>query len=71
MNSAILADVQGLSSITRIYRYNRLFHRARKFAATVCDLADAAPTVWAVTARLLVDWSLNVFRQRYIGEVLA
>jgi hypothetical protein len=65
MNSGIVADLQGLLSIPRIY--HTLFHRTRKFAATVRDLAAAAPTVWAVAACLLVDWSVNVLRHRDVG----
>ncbi|USP81972.1 hypothetical protein yc1106_09246 [Curvularia clavata] len=65
MNSAILADIQGLSSIPRVYA--ALFHRTRKFAATVRQLVRIAPSMWAQAGCLLVDWGVHVLRHPEIG----
>ncbi|XP_014555920.1 hypothetical protein COCVIDRAFT_16573 [Bipolaris victoriae FI3] len=61
MNTVILADLQGLSSIPRIY--TTLFHRTREFAATVRRFASVvASGSWAAAACLLVDWGVHVLR---------
>jgi hypothetical protein len=60
MNSTILADLQGLSSIPRVYA--ALFHRTRNFAATVRQLVSVLPGVWAQAACLLIDWGVRVLR---------
>ncbi|KNG52526.1 hypothetical protein TW65_00339 [Stemphylium lycopersici] len=65
MNTGILADLHGLSSIPRIY--TALFHRTRTFAATVRQLVKISPSMWAEAACLLVDWSVHVLRHREVG----
>ncbi|KAG9191232.1 hypothetical protein G6011_09320 [Alternaria panax] len=65
MNSTILDDLQGLHMIPRLYQ--TLFYRTREFAATVRNLVDVAPAMWAEAACLLVDWSVNVLRHKEVG----
>ncbi|EMD65127.1 hypothetical protein COCSADRAFT_48684, partial [Bipolaris sorokiniana ND90Pr] len=66
MNTIILADLQGLSSIPRIY--TTLFHRTREFAATVRHFASlVASSSWAAAACLLVDWGVHVLRHPGVG----
>jgi hypothetical protein len=65
MNFGIMADLQGLSSIPRIYE--TLFYRTREFTATVRELVNMAPSIWACTASLLVDWSVDVLRHQDLG----
>ncbi|KAJ5020398.1 hypothetical protein J3E73DRAFT_362400, partial [Bipolaris maydis] len=66
MNTTILADLQGLSSIPRIY--TTLFHRTREFAATVRHFASVvAAGSWAAAACLLVDWGVHVLRHPRVG----
>jgi hypothetical protein len=65
MNFGIMADLQGLSSISRIYQ--TLFYRTRDSTATVRELVSMAPSMWACTASLLVDWSVDVLRHQDVG----
>lgn len=65
MNSTILADLQGLSSIPRVYA--ALFHRTRNFAATVRQLVTISPSMWAQAGCLLIDWGVHVLRHPKIG----
>ncbi|EUC49973.1 hypothetical protein COCMIDRAFT_22526 [Bipolaris oryzae ATCC 44560] len=66
MNTTILADLHGLSSIPRIY--TTLFHRTREFAATVRHFASVvASGSWAAAACLLVDWGVHVLRHPGVG----
>lgn len=60
MNSTILADLQGLSSIPRVYA--ALFHRTRTFASTVRQLVAVSPGMWTQAACLLVDWGVHILR---------
>jgi hypothetical protein len=64
MNLTTLADLQGLSVIRHLYQ--TLFYRTREFTATVRKLVDAAPALWAETACLLVDWSMDVLRHKEV-----
>lgn len=65
MNLSVLSDMQGLSTIPRIYAL--LYQRTRTFATTVRSLVDKAPAMWAEAACLLIDWSVDVLRHREIG----
>jgi len=64
MNSTILDDLEGLSTIPRLYQ--TLFYRTREFATTVRKLVDVEPASWAHAACLLIDWSVNVLRHKEV-----
>lgn len=68
-NHEVLCSIENLRQVPAVYQ--ALFHRTRRFAATVRDLVAAstaaqAPYHWAIAACLLIDWSVDVVRHKKI-----